>query len=172
MADAGSTGGSTGTTSGSAVLHNFSRGVGQWKGTNIVGGPWQTNEQQVQATDSIKADIRLTAGTRYTLFTNEAPSTSLVGKRTLTARARVASWGFTSGGAISAKLYVKVGGAWKWYDSGAQNLNSGAFTTFSINLSTIPAAELGDVKEIGIDMTSNTNGAQTSVYVAYVTVEA
>ena len=168
-------GGSTGTqtgTGGSTVLHNFSRGIGQWKGTGLVGGPWQVNDQTFRSTDSIKADIRLTANGRSSIFTQEKPAVSLSGNRRLTVQARVASWGVAAGGKVSAKLYMKLGGSWKWYDSSETVLSNSAFTTLAIDLTKIPSAELADVKEMGVDFISSSNGSQTSVYIAYVTLEA
>lgn len=169
---AGSGTSSGGSTSGQTVLYNFSQGTGQWKGTGIAGGPWQTNELSYKSTDSLKADIKLTSGARYTLFTQDKSVIKLAGKQRVSIQARVASWGFTNGGTISAKLYMKCGSAWKWYDSGAVTLNSNSFSTLTINLSGIPSNELGDVQELGVDLVSNASGSSTSVYLAYVVSEA
>ena len=153
------------------VLQNFSNGIGQWKGTNIAGGPWRTNEVVVSSTDSLKADVQLSAGKQYLLFTQEKSTIGLGGRKKLTGQARVASWGFSSGGSVSAKLYIKVGSGWAWYESGSVQLSSGSSTALVIDLSKVPASLLGDVQELGVEYTSNTNGGTSAVYLTYITVE-
>ncbi len=45
----------------SAVIYNFSMGVGQWQVSiaNVKGGPWESNEFTYASTDSLKADVLL-----------------------------------------------------------------------------------------------------------------
>ncbi|CAF4055996.1 unnamed protein product [Rotaria sp. Silwood2] len=157
--------------SGSTILYNFSNGVGDWRGSNIIGGPWQTNEFVFQSTNSLKMDIQLTQGGRYTLYTQQQSTIKVSGRKKLTAQARVASWGLANNSIITAKLYIKAGSSWKWYDSGSFQLKSNTATAITLNLSQIPIAELSDVREIGMEYTSNANGGQTSVYLSYITVE-
>ena len=164
-------GGAT-TSSGSTILYNFSNGVGQWKGTNLAAGPWQSNELVVKSTDSLKADVRLASGKTYTLFTQEASTIKLSGRKRLTAQVRAASWGFSNGGSVSVKLYVKAGSAWTWYDSGSVQVNSGATATVTMDLTKISAGNLADGKEVGVEFTSNGNGDQTSIYLSSITAEA
>jgi mannan endo-1,4-beta-mannosidase len=169
--DGGSgSGGGTSPSTGT-ILYNFSNGVGEWKGTNIKGGPWQTNEFVVKSTDAIKGDIELRGGGRYTLYTQQKSTMRVAQGRRLIARARVATWGFTNGGTITAKLYIKAGSSWKWYDSGSVQLNSSTSTPIILDLTKISASELADVNEIGVEYTSNTNGGLSAVYLSHITVE-
>ena len=167
----------TGPTSSGAssslntVLFNFSNGVGEWKGSNVIGGPWQSNEFIVKSTESLKADIQLSAGGRYVLYTQQKSAFNLNGRKKLTAQARVASWGFSNNGKISAKLYIKTGSAWKWYDSGEVELNNNSATTLSLNLNKISSGELNDVQEIGVEYVSNAYGSNTAIYLSYISVE-
>ncbi|UJR26844.1 hypothetical protein I4U23_008156 [Adineta vaga] len=161
----------TASPSSSAILYNFSNGIGEWKGTNVIGGPWQSNEFVVRSTESLKADINLNAGGRYILYTQQKSTFKLNGRKKLLAQARVASWGFSNNGKISAKLYIKAGSAWKWYDSGEFQLNSNSATTLTLNLSQISSAELNNVQEIGVEFISNGNGSNTSIYLSCITVE-
>jgi mannan endo-1,4-beta-mannosidase len=158
-------------SSTSTILYNFSNGVGQWQGSNIVGGPWQSNEFVYQSTDSIKADIQVIAGGQYTLYTQEQPTIRIAGRQRLSAQARTASWGLSYDGQISAKLYVKVGSSWTWYDSGSVQLNSNSATAIIFDLNRIPSYQLNDIKEIGIQYSSNAYGDLTSVYLSHIVVE-
>ena len=171
LASAGSGGSNVAPTSSGTALYSFSNGVGQWKGTSISGGPWRTNEVVVSATDSLKADVQLSAGKQYILYTQEKATIRLAGRKKAIAQARVASWGFSNGGSVSAKLYIKAGSGWTWYDSGSVQLNSGSSTALVLDLSRVPAGQLGDVQEIGVQYTSNTNGGTSAVYLTYITVE-
>ena len=163
---------STTASSISSVLYSFSQGVGQWKGSNLVGGPWQTNEFISKGLNSLKGDVRLSAGQRYSFFTQDPTAMKINGKRRLTGEVRAASWGFSNGGTISAKLYLKGGSGWQWYDSGAVQLSSGNTKSLAFDLSKVSATHLADVKEIGVEFTSNTNGEQTSVYLSSLSVES
>ena len=158
-------------SSASLVVYNFSKGISQWQGSNIQAGPWQSNEFTVSATDSVKADVQLSAGAKYALFTNQQSTFAFGNYRRLVGRARVASWGFSSGGSMTGKLYVKTGSSWTWYDSGSVPLNSNTATSITFNLNAIPASALADIREVGIEYTSSANGGQSAVYLAYVTAE-
>ncbi|MNV47947.1 Mannan endo-1,4-beta-mannosidase A and B precursor [compost metagenome] len=83
--------------------------------------------------------------------------------------AKHASWGSVGNG-LYAKLYVKTGSSWTWYEGSTVKLNSSGVTTLSISLSSV--ANLGDVKEIGVQFISSSNSSgQTSVYLDNVTLE-
>lgn len=155
----------------SVVVYNFSNGVGQWQGLNIKAGPWQSNEFTVSSTDSLKADVQLTAGGKYALFTNQTATFSFASYQRLVARARVASWGFSSGGSVIGKLYIKTGPSWTWYESGSVTLNSNTATQIIFNLSALPATALANLKEVGVEYTSSNNGDQSAVYLSYITAE-
>ena len=53
----------------STILYNFFNGVNGWKGSNLLGGPWPTNEFIFKSTDSLKAAVQLTAAGQYILYT-------------------------------------------------------------------------------------------------------
>ena len=161
----------SGTTSTEILLFNFSNGVRQWKGLNVTGGPWQSSEFTFKSTASLKADVQLSAGRSYSLYTQEKQIVPLSGRKRLTAQTRVSSWGFSNGGAVRAKLYIETGSSWTWYDSGSFQLNSSTSTVLVLDLSKIPPAALVDVKEMGVQYACNTNGGQAAVYLAYITVE-
>lgn len=158
-------------SSASLVIYNFSNGISQWQGSNIQAGPWQSNEFIVSSTDSVKADVQLSAGSKYALFTNQQSTFVFGNYRRLVGRARVASWGFSSGGSMIGKLYIKTGSSWTWYESGSVQLNSNTATAITLNLNAIPASALADIREVGIEYTSSANGGQSAVYLAYVTAE-
>jgi mannan endo-1,4-beta-mannosidase len=161
----------SGTTSTELLLFNFSNGVRQWKGSNVTGGPWQSSEFMFRSTASLKAHIQLTAGRIYSLYTQERQIVELSGRKRLTAQVRVSPWGFTSGGTVSAKLYIQTGPSRTWYDSGLVQLNSGTSTVLVLDISKIPSAALADVKGMGVEYLSNTNGGEAAVYLSYVAVE-
>ncbi|CAF3346694.1 unnamed protein product [Rotaria socialis] len=75
--------GATSSASG-GVLYNFSNGVGQWQGTNVTGGPEQSNEFVFQSTDSLKLDINLSQGRRYALYNQQQTSFQVSERKRLT----------------------------------------------------------------------------------------
>jgi len=161
---------STGTST-STILYNFSNGAGGWTGSNIVGGPWQSNDFIFRSTDSLKADIQLTAGGQYTLYIQQQPNFQISGRRRLIAQARTAPWGLSYDGQISAKLYIKAGSSWTWFDSDSVQLNSNTATAITLDLTKIPSDVLYDIREIGIQYESNAYGDRTSVYLSCITIE-
>ncbi len=136
---------------------------------NVNGGPWESNEFTFASTDSLKCDVQLYASSTYYIYTDQISTFTFSNYQKLFAQAIVASWGFLSGGTIVAKLYIKTGSSWTWYDSGAVQLNSNSSTQLVLNLNSIPSSALADIREVGVQYTSNSNGYQTSVYVAYIT---
>ncbi|WP_434631645.1 glycosyl hydrolase [Thermoanaerobacterium thermosaccharolyticum] len=55
-----------------------------------------------------------------------------------------------SNGTATATLYIKTGSSWTWYDSGWQPINSGGFTTLSIDLDPSKINNLENVQSIGV----------------------
>ncbi|CAF1022566.1 unnamed protein product [Adineta steineri] len=159
------------TPSKGKILYSFSNGIGEWKGANVVGGPWQSNEFMFQGMDSLKADIQLMANARYALFTQDKSTFQFNGYKKMIAEAHVASWGFNNYGEINAKLYIKAGSYWKWYDSGSNKLNSRTATALVLDLTQMSSEELNDVQEIGIEYTSNEYGSNTAIYLSHISVE-
>lgn len=162
---------SSSASSGAVVIYNFSNGVGQWQGYNVNGGPWESNEFTYASTDSLKTDVQLYYGSKYYIYTNQASTFTFTSYQKLVTQARVASWGFQSGGTMVGKLYIKTSSSWTWYDSDAVQLNSNSATQLVLYLNSIPSSALADIREVGVEFTSSSNGDQTSVYFAYVTVE-
>ncbi|MCZ8517898.1 MULTISPECIES: glycosyl hydrolase [Paenibacillus] len=161
-------GGSTpGTTNPgtAAALYTFEGSTESWAGTNLAGGPWVTSEWKASGSSSLKADVNLGASSKdYTL--SRAAVQNLSSKSTLKATVNRASWG---SGTVTAKLFIKTGGTYQWYDGGAVTVPATG-TTLSLSLSGL--ANLSDVREIGIQFTAASGGSGTSaVYVDHVTVE-
>ena len=152
--------------SSSSTLYNFEGSTQGWSAANVNAGPWSVNEWAANGSSSLKADVSL--GNRsYDLKLTQAHNFS--GKSQLQARVRHAAWG-NLGSGMSAKLYIKVGSNWAWYDGGAVTINSGSTTTLTLNLSGI--ANLGSVNEIGVSFSSPTNSSGTSaIYLDYVTLQ-
>ncbi|MNI53632.1 Mannan endo-1,4-beta-mannosidase A and B precursor [compost metagenome] len=165
----GGGGGGTNPDPGSSAttLYDFESGTQSWQGSNVSGGPWTTNEWKSTGTYSLKADVNFSSNSaHYLYYTGDQ---SLSGKSTLKATVKHASWG-NAGSGIYAKLYVKTGSGWTWYDSGATLINSSGGTTLSLSLSSIPNLSL--VKEIGVQFLASSNSSgQSAVYVDSVTVQ-
>ncbi|WP_245625051.1 glycoside hydrolase family 5 protein [Paenibacillus stellifer] len=165
----GGGGGGTNPDPGSSAttLYDFESGTQSWQGSNVSGGPWTTNEWKSTGTYSLKGDVNFSSNSaHYLYYTGDQ---SLSGKSTLKATVKHASWGSVGSG-IYAKLYVKTGSGWTWYDSGATLINSSGGTTLSLSLSSIPNLSL--VKEIGVQFLASSNSSgQSAVYVDSVTVQ-
>ncbi|MCL6601547.1 MAG: glycoside hydrolase family 5 protein [Paenibacillus sp.] len=154
-------------TASSTTLYDFEGGnVQGWTGSNVAGGPWSVTEWAASGSSSIKADVNLGGG-QFTLTRTAAHNLS--GKSSLTAKVKHANWG-TIGSGLQAKLYIKTGSGYTWYDSGAVQINSSGTTTLTLNLSGV--ANLGDVKEVGVQYLSPANSSgSTSIYLDSVVVQ-
>ncbi|TYP71312.1 glycosyl hydrolase [Paenibacillus methanolicus] len=160
-------GGSGGGGGSATTLYDFEGSTQSWAGGNVTGGPWTVSEWKAGGASGLKADINLGAATKsYTLY--RAAAHNLSGKSLLKARVATASWG-SFGSGMTAKLYIKTGSGYQWYDSGAVSVTS-AGTTLSLSLA--GKANLGDVREIGVEFGGAANGSGTSsIYADSVTVE-
>ncbi|MBO4208352.1 glycosyl hydrolase [Micromonospora echinofusca] len=158
-------GGTTPPPTGGTLLAGFESGTDGWSGVNVTGGPWRVNEWAATGSWSLKSDVNLAGGASYLA---RIATRSLSGYTTLRATARVAPWG-NHGSGTQAKLYVKTGGSWQWYDGGAVTVSS-AGATLTLNLGAV--ANLGDVREIGVQFVPG-GGASggSAVYVDNVTVQ-
>ncbi|MBY9079361.1 glycoside hydrolase family 5 protein [Paenibacillus sp. HN-1] len=149
------------------TLYDFEGSTQGWTGSNVAAGPWSVNEWASKGTNSLKADIIMSANSQHYLLLTQ--TRDLSGKSTLSVTAKHASWGSVGNG-LYAKLYVKTGSSWTWAEGSTVKLNSTGGTTLSINLSSV--ANLGDVKEIGVQFVSSSNSSgQTSVYIDNVTLQ-
>lgn len=114
----------------------------------------------------MKADVILGNGSNY--YLKLTSDQSWAGKIGIYAFVNIASWG-DQGNGMQAKLYIKTGSGWTWYDGGSivvTSNNSG--TKLSLSLCSIP--NLNDVKEIGIEFMAGANSSgQSSIYVDDVT---
>ncbi|MEK0315087.1 glycoside hydrolase family 5 protein [Cohnella sp. 56] len=149
------------------TLFDFEGGSVQgWTGLNVSGGPWSLTEWSAAGAYSLKADVAL-GGTQSYLMNNTVQNFS--GRTKLTAQVKHAPWG-NMGMGMSAKLYIKVGSSYAWYDGGAVAINAGGATTLTLNLAGIP--NLGDVREIGVQFLPPANSSGGSaVYVDGVTIQ-
>ncbi|WP_051963127.1 glycoside hydrolase family 5 protein [Deinococcus misasensis] len=153
-------------TTGETVLFSFEGSTQSWTGTNVAAGPWSVNEWATNGSNSLKADV-VFGNRKYEL--KNTTTRSFSGKTTLRARVKHASWG-TAGSGVTAKIFVKTGAGWTWYSGPAQTINGSTATTLSMSLSGV--ANLGDVKEIGVEFTSPTNSSGNSaIYVDQVSIQ-
>jgi mannan endo-1,4-beta-mannosidase len=152
----------------SSTLYDFESGnVQGWSALNAGGGPWSVTEWATSGSSSLKADVTLGSGGQFTLKYTGANNFS--GKSSVTAKVKHAAWG-TFGSGLQAKLFIKTGSSWTWYESPTVNINSSSASTVTLSLSGV--TNLGDVREIGIlyISPSNSSGA-TSVYVDSVVLQ-
>ncbi|WP_411334712.1 glycoside hydrolase family 5 protein [Metabacillus indicus] len=157
-------GGSSGGTA--TTLYDFEDNIENWSGTNVSGGPWSVTDWAISGSKSLKADVQLGNSSQHSLFVSN--SHNLNGKSTLIATVKHADWG-SIGNGIMAKLYIKTGSNWTWYDGDSIQINSNS-TTLSLNLSTIP--NLSNVQEIGVQFTGASNSSgQTALFLDKVTVQ-
>ncbi|MEW9701267.1 glycoside hydrolase family 5 protein [Paenibacillus sp. SI8] len=154
--------GDTGT-----ALYDFEGGTQGWSGSNVAAGPWSVTEWASKESHSLKSDIIMSSYSKhYQLLTQ---TRSLSGKSTLSMTAKHASWGSVGDG-LYARVYVKTGSGWTWHAGNAVKLNASGGTLLSINLASV--ANLGDVREIGVEYLSSANSwGQTAVYVDNVTIQ-
>jgi len=152
----------------SSVLYNFEGSTQNWTGTNVVGGPWSVNEWAYNGSYSLKADVDLGTGKQFYLCIISNHNFS--GKSKLKAVVRHAAWG-DQGTGMQAKLYIKVGSNWKWYDGGTVNISSNTSgTVLTLNLSGISG--LNDVRELGVQFLSGSGSSgRSAIYLDYLTIE-
>lgn len=161
-----SDGGTGGSENTATTLYDFEGSTQNWSGTNVSGGPWSVTDWATSGSKSLKADVELGPGSQH--YLSVLNNQSLSGKSTLNATVKHASWG-SIGNGINAKLYIKTGPNWIWYDGGPVQINSSG-TTLSLDLSTI--SNLSNVQEIGVQFTSASNSSgQTSFFLDKVTVQ-
>ncbi|MDQ8737064.1 hypothetical protein RCO25_21595 [Paenibacillus sp. LHD-38] len=117
-------------------------------------------EWAASGSSSLKADVTLGGGQFTLKYTG---SNNFNGKSSISAKVKHAAWGSVGSG-LQAKLFIKTGSSYTWYDSGTVNINSTGASTLTLSLSGI--SNLGDVREIGVQFLSPTNSSGTSaVYV-------
>lgn len=154
-------------SSSSSTLYDFEGGNAQgWTASNVAGGPWSVTEWAASGSSSLKADVTLGGGQFYLQY---AGANNFSGKSSVSVKVKHAAWG-SFGSGLQAKLFIKTGSAYTWYDSGTVNINSSGASTISLSLSGV--ANLGDVREVGVQFISPTNSSgSTSVYVDSVVLQ-
>ncbi len=158
---AGGSGGGSAT-----VLDDFENTTDGWAASNVSGGPWSVSEWAAHGSYSLKSNINLSSGGQYYMYKDGTYNFS--GKSTLQIRVKTAAWGSWAGS--QAKLYVKTGSGWQWFDGGTVTINSSGATTLSLNLSGV--SNLSDVREIGVQFQSGSGASGTSaIYADYLTVQ-
>ena len=158
----------TPTPSGVTVKANFENTIEGWTGLNTAAGPWSVTEWAYNGSYSLKADFNLANNAACEL--HKTANDNFTGKTQLKAVVRHATYGITGG--MTAKIYVKTGSGWTWYDGGAVAINSGTGgTILTLNLSGV--ANLDQVKEYGVEYRAGSSGASgsTSIYIDYVTIQ-
>jgi len=156
------------TTTSSSVLYNFESSTGGWTAINALSDASVAWEWKYNGNNSLRADINLSSGGQYYFALPQ--NQDLSGKSQLKAVVRHADWG-NHGTGMSAKLYVKTGSSYQWFDGGSTKIDSSvAGTELTFDLSKV--ANLNDVKEIGVQFIAADNAAwNTSLYMDYVTAQ-
>jgi len=154
------------TSSTTTALYSFEGSTQGWSGSSIAGGPWAVTEWASQGSQSLKADVTFGGGQFYLHYIG---SNNFSGKSQFKATVKHASWG-SPGSGIQAKLYVKTGSGYTWFDGGTVAINGSGGTTLTLNLSGV--SNLSDVREVGVQFLSPTNSSgNSSIYVDNVTVQ-
>jgi hypothetical protein len=157
----------SGGSGSGGLLEGFESGSNGWTAGGVSAGPWRVSEWAAQGSSSLKADVALGAGRSYSLL--KVATQNLSGGSTLKATVRAATWGALGSG-MTAKIYVKTGSSYTWYDSGLATITTGSGgSVLSLTLSGV--ANRNDVREIGVQFfaASNSSGT-TSIYLDNVTV--
>ncbi|MDS0524835.1 glycoside hydrolase family 5 protein [Clostridium sp. SHJSY1] len=155
-----------GTTS--SVIYDFEGSTGGWTATNTLTSPSVAWEWKHNGNNSLRTDITLTSGGQY--YFTLPQKQDLTGKSELKAIVRTSDWGNQGTGMI-AKLYVKTGDGYQWFDGGATKIDSSSTgTEIGIDLSKV--SNLNDVREIGVQFIAGDNASwNSSLYMDYITVK-
>ncbi|WP_064468733.1 glycoside hydrolase family 5 protein [Lederbergia galactosidilytica] len=149
------------------TLYNFETGTEGWSGENIETGPWSVNEWAAKGNHSLKADVNLGDNSEHYLYLTQ--NLNFSGKSQLTATVKHADWG-NFGDEINAKLYVKTGSDWQWFDGGIEKINSSIGTIITLDLSSL--SNPSDIKEVGVQFTGSSNSyGLTALFVDNVTIK-
>ncbi len=140
------------------VLYGFEAGIQSWTAQSVSGGPWSVSEWSVEGSKSLKAGVNLSSSSVYYLriSVNEDFSENTE----LEATVRHASWG-NQGSGMNAKLYVKTGSSFQWFDGGSVSINSSTSgTELSLDLTSV--SNLDQIKEIGVQFSSGSGSSGSS----------
>jgi hypothetical protein len=126
-----------------ATIYDFEYSTQDWTAQAIAGGPWWTTEWSASGNSSLKADVWLYDQAKYVLKLTKNQDFS--GKKYLKAKVRRSTWGNWSG--FTAKIYIKTGSNWQWFDGGLVNVTD-AGQELSIDIS--KTVGYNNVREIGV----------------------
>ncbi len=143
-------------------LYGFESGTQSWTGQSVSGGPWSVSEWSVQGSKSLKANVNLSSSSVY--YLKNTSNDDFSGNSTLVATVKHASWG-NHGSGMNAKLYVKTGSGWQWFDGGSTSINANTSgTLLSIDLTNV--SNLGQIKEVGVQFTTGSvSSGSSAIYV-------
>jgi outer membrane protein assembly factor BamB len=151
---------------GAATVYDFEGTTQGWKGINTAYGPWSVTEWASSGTHSLKADVWLYDHATY--YLSIIQNQNLSGNRYLKAKVRRSSWGHWAG--FTAKIYVKTGDSWQWYDGGLINVTPDG-QELVIDLSSV--SNLNYVRELGVAFETWGNcWDRASIYVDNVRLES
>jgi endoglucanase len=152
----------------SSVLYNFESSTSGWTGLNLLSNPSVAWEWKHNVNTSLRGDINLSSGAQY--YLSVTGNQDFSGKSKLKAVVRHAEWG-NQGTGMGAKLYVKTGNSYEWFDGGYTKIDSSSDgTELTFDLSNV--SNLNDVREIGVQYIAGDNAAwSTSIYLDYVSAE-
>ncbi|MER2491791.1 glycosyl hydrolase [Catenovulum sediminis] len=140
-----------------ATLYDFESGTNGWIGSNVDSGPWTVTAWSANGSQSLKANVTFEANKKMTL--KLINTLDLTGSRQLKAIVKHASWG-DPGSGVTAKLYVKIGSNWQWFEGQATSINGSNGTELLMDLSSI--GNLNQIKEVGVQFTSPVGSSGSS----------
>ncbi|MEO1021545.1 MAG: glycosyl hydrolase [Bacteroidota bacterium] len=150
------------------IIYSFESGTQSWVEDNATGGPWSVTEWASSGTRSLKADMNLSGGSVFLRLTDNLDFSS---STDFVATVRHASWG-NHGSGTQAKLYVKTGSSWAWFDGGSTSISaSTSGTILRMDLSVV--SNTNQIREIGVEFipAGNASGS-TAIYVDEVALES
>jgi beta-mannanase len=144
------------------MKYDFESDVQGFVANGQSGGPWRVTEWKASGNSSLKANVSLSSGKQISL--ERTSNDSFSGFQFLEVTVRTATWG-NQGNGMSAKLFVKTGNSWQWFDSGSVSVGSsttGTILTLQLNA----VANLGSIKAIGVQFTAGSGASGSSaVYI-------
>jgi hypothetical protein len=145
----------------STVLYDFESSTSGWTGSGTSGGTTISSEWSANGNRSLKANVLL--GNSKQFYLKLAQPQNYSGKKIL--KAYVKGYNFD----MTAKLYIKTGSNYTWYDGGANDIPYGK----ELVLDLTKVSNLNDVKEIGVCFQSSAYAASSTVpiYVDYVRLQ-
>jgi hypothetical protein len=156
------------TTEGKAQqLYDFEGGSLQgWYGVNInQGGPWSvykgTSDWAATGDYALKANLWLYDNGTFYLSSNNY--IDFTGKSRFKATVHRSPWG--NWVSVTAKIYIKTGNGWTWFDGGQVSLPTSGSYELSFDLAGKP--DLNMVREFGVEFQTQGGGnsGSASIYV-------